>query len=250
MKKIYLALLMCVFLMVGCGEKKATFPEELVDKDWLFYDGVAGESLVMNFHSDGTYSYHCSCGEPVGNSDLYELYEFDPETSIITLSNDYDDNTSEIEVICYNEHHMMVKVDGEIKDFNLVEFDTTSNFYWMEGEQYFSGYQSFSRIIEMNEEEVKCAPLGYDSQGMYSEGPFETYKLAADVEYSELTITSWRTTDGELENEDRYEKSFKEFNEEDLAYVRENGGGTAFLWFNDQMEIEKVLFWGENAIVE
>ena len=102
----------------------------------------------------------------------------------------------------------------------------------------------------MSEEEVKCAPLGYDSQGLYVDGPFETYKLAENVTYSELTITSWRTVDGDLENEDRYEKSFKEFNEEDLAYVRENGGGTAFLWFNDQMEIEKVLFWGENAIVE
>ena len=144
----------------------------------------------------------------------------------------------------------MLEIDGEIKDFNLEEFDTTSQFYCMEGEEYFSGYESFSRIIEIKDNAIVCAPHAYDSQGIYQDGPFEEYPLAKDVKWEEISITSWIVITDDMENEERYEKQYRELTDEDLITLNECGCGAAFLWFNDEMKVEKVLFWGELTIME
>ena len=53
-------------------------------------------------------------GEPIGDSDCYELFDYDTETSIIKLYNDYDDMSMELEVLDYSDYHLLLKMDGEV----------------------------------------------------------------------------------------------------------------------------------------
>ena len=103
-------MLLCAGFL-GCSKQEVEF----ADKEWLFYDEVTSEHLVMYFGSDGTYSYHCQCGEPVGNSDIYENYKYNKDTGIITLFNSYDDSTDEIEIIDWNGRVVTIKYDKNTK---------------------------------------------------------------------------------------------------------------------------------------
>lgn len=57
----------------------------LWDADWVRYDFNIGEDVLIRFGEDGSYVYRCDCGEPVGNSDIYDSYSYDPEERVITL---------------------------------------------------------------------------------------------------------------------------------------------------------------------
>ena len=248
-------LIMGILLIVGCKTQQETkqptnLPEELVDKEWLFYDEVIGEHLSLSFRSDGSYSYHCQCGEPVGDSDVYECYTYDSDTQVIQFSNNYDDSTAEIEVISYNEYHLMVKIDGELKDFVLSEMDTSANFWWEQAESYFSGYNSRRLIVDIEGDTVIYGPNEYDPEGQYKDGPFEEYKLAEDASWYDLSITRMMTVEDGQEYEESYDVSFTECTIEEAKANTENGAGTVFVWFNENMEMEKIIFYGELSIYE
>ena len=89
-KKVCLLLTVLFFSFTACTQTPAieepSASADFTDKEWLFYDEVSTEHLCLNFGNDGYYSYHCQCGEPVGDSDLYDTYEYDEETNLITLS--------------------------------------------------------------------------------------------------------------------------------------------------------------------
>ena len=240
--------ILSVLIMSGCSETRTT--EEFMDKEWLFYDEVTAEHLCLNLGSDGSYSYHCQCGEPVGNSDVYDQYKYDAEAGIITLFNDYDDMEAEIKVLDYNEYHLMVVIDSEIKDFVLLEHDTSSNFYSFEGESYLEGYESRCTVVDITDGKVVYGPVNYDPEGPYENGPFEEYELAEAVSVFELYIQRYNSIQGDEEYEESYDVSFTEIGQEEMRYILDSGAGAAFLWFDDELKVEKIVFWGENSVTE
>lgn len=256
MKKMLAGMLflMQIILITGCtqesAEKVNDIQVDFADKEWLFYNEVTAEHLCLNFGSDGSYSYHCQCGEPVGNSDLYERYEYDSESGVITLSNDYDDETDEIKVLGYNEYHLLLKIDGEIKDFVLIEHDTSSNFYSLEGESYLEGYESRCTVVDIKDGKLVYGPVNYDPEGAYENGPFEEYELAENVPFFELFIQRYNSIQGGEEYEESYDVAFTEIGEEEIGYILDAGAGAAFLWFDDELKVEKIVFWGENSVTE
>lgn len=240
--------ILSALIMTGCSETRTT--EEFMDKEWLFYNEVTAEHLCLNLGSDGSYSYHCQCGEPVGNSDVYDQYKYDAEAGIITLFNDYDDMEAEIKVLDYNEYHLMVIIDGEIKDFVLLEHDTSSNFYSFEGESYLGGYESRCTVVDIKDGKIVYGPVNYAPEGPYENGPFEEYELADTVSFFELYIQRYNSIQGDEEYEESYDVSFTEIGREERDSILDSGAGAAFLWFNDEMKVEKIVFWGENSVTE
>jgi len=255
MKKVLLTLFVLIqaVLLAGCTQETQKEdnkdPVDFADKEWLFYNEATAEHLCLNFGSDGSYSYHCQCGEPVGNSDVYDKYEYDSQTDVITLFNDYDDETDEIKVLDYNEYHLMVEIDSEIKDFCLYELDTTSNFYSRDGESYLEGYESRCTVVDISDGKVVCGPVNYDPEGSYAEGPFEEYEMADKVPVFDLQIQRYNSIQGNEEYEEFYDVAFTEIGQEDIEYILDAGAGAAFLWFDDDMKVEKIVFWGENSVI-
>ena len=226
--------ILSVLIMAGCSKTRTT--EEFMDKDWLFYNEVTAEHLCLNLGSDGSYSYHCQCGEPVGNSDVYDQYK--------------DDMEAEIKVLDYNEYHLMIIIDGEIKDFVLQEHDTSSNFYSFEGESYLGGYESRCTVVDIKDGKIVCGPVNYDPEGLYEKGPFEEYELTENMPVFDLTIQRYLSVQDDYEYEESYDVSFTEIGQEEMNYILDSGVGAAFLWFDDELKVEKIVFWGENSVTE
>ena len=251
-KKVCLLLTVLFFSFTACTQTPAieepSASADFTDKEWLFYDEVSTEHLCLNFGSDGSYSYHCQCGEPVGDSDLYDTYEYDEETNLITLSSSSDTAVSQIEVLEYNVHHLMVRIDGDVKDFTLCEMDTKSNFWSFEGEEYLSGYNCRCTIIAVEDDKIICGPIEYDPEGINEDGPFEEYQFTENVDISELSISSYNSIQDDQEYEEYYEVDFDDMSLEEFEDILESGSGSALLWFDDNMKVEKIMFYGQVSV--
>ena len=240
-----ISLLLCAGFL-GCSKQEVEF----ADKEWLFYDEVTSEHLVMYFGSDGTYSYHCQCGEPVGNSDIYENYKYNKDTGIITLFNSYDDSTDEIEIIDSNEYHLMVRVDGEVKDFVLGEMDTRASFFGTESESYLADYNSRCVVVDIQDGKMIYGPNEYDPEGQYKDGPFEEYEMGENVSFFELLITRYISAEDEWEYEESCDVAFTEIDREEVQCILDSGTGTAFVWFDDELKVEKIVLYGQISVTE
>ena len=72
--------LMMVLSFAGCGNSQASKGgnEILTAAEyWYHFDEVTGENEKMSFNEDGSFYWGCECGEPIGDSDLLELYDYD-----------------------------------------------------------------------------------------------------------------------------------------------------------------------------
>lgn len=254
MKKVTgtLILLLLIVNLFACVPEKQTgeygVPLDFMDKNWFFYDEVRAEHLCLTLGSDGGFAYHCQCGEPVGDSDLYDKYEYDSETGIIRLSNGYDNTIDEIKVLGYNEYHLMLEIDDEIKDFGLLELDTTANFYSFEGESYLSGYESRCTVVDIRDGKIVYGPVNYDPEGLYENGPFEEYELAENLAIFDMYIQRFNSIQDDQEYEEFYDVIFTEIGPEEIHYILDSGAGAAFLWFDDELKVEKIVFYGENSV--
>ena len=65
-----------------------------------------------------------------------------------------------------------------------------------------------------------------------------------------MSLFSQRHVEEDTEVEDFYDVTFVEISREDVESYFENGGLTAYLWLNDEMEIEKAVIWGITTVIE
>ena len=225
-------------ILTGC--KKETVSVKDIEflttsKSWYHYDEITGESEKMSFNEDFTFYWGCICGEPIGNSDCYELFEYDKESAIIKLYNDYDNESMELEVIDYSDYHLLLKIDGKIKDYTYCE----SGINVVDSEKYMAGYSGEFAVLNGNKDEIVLGPFDYDGDIEYPENAVKTYSLTENVE----TCTLFEFTmiiDGVIvENTVDYKEI-----EIDEAVMNMEYGGCGFIWFNDNMEVNKILFYG------
>jgi len=234
-----------ILMMAGCSNGKTASARDVEfltsSEYWYHYDEATGESEKMSFSDDFTFYWGCECGEPVGNSDCYEMYDFDEDTSVIKLYNDYDDMTMEMEVLDHSDYHLMLRIDGRIKNYTYAE----TGLEIADSEKYLSGYSGEFSIIGGNNEEVELGPFDYDGDVEYPENALVTYQFSDDIE--SYTLYSFKhIKDGEVveDSVDYQQISFEEA-VENLEY-----GGHGFIWFNDDLQVEKILFYGDTIFEE
>lgn len=250
MKKISM-MLVCtlivggILMLTGCGSEdtaSTNHGKSITASDaWYHYDEITGESEKMSFSEDKTFYWGCVCGEPIGDSDCYELYDYDNETSVITLYNNYDDMSMEIEVINSSDYHLLLKIDGKIKNYTYVE----TGLEIADSEKYLSGYSGEFSIIGGNAEEIELGPFDYDGDIEYPDNAVTAYEFADEAEaYTLYTYTHIK--DGEVIREDvDYQQIPFSDAIENLEY-----GGYGFIWFNDDLQVEKILIYGDSIFEE
>lgn len=245
MKKVlFVSVLLSLFITTGCGSNNVTAKATeflTVSEAWYHYDEVTGESEKMSFSKDSSFYWGCICGEPVGNSDCYNLFNYDKETSIIKLYNDYDDTSMELEVLDYSDYHLLMKIDGKIKDYTYNE----TGLELENSEKYLSGYSGEFIFLEADTEEIALGPFDYDGDIEYPDNATKAYKYADDIEiYTLFTFTQIK--DGEVvENTVDY----KEVDMDEALYHIEYGAG-GFVWFDDDLQISKILLYGATIAEE
>lgn len=239
MKKLTICILMiiCMAAFAGCGDRQASKSDVsfLTSSDyWWFYDEATGESEKMSFKDDFSFYWGCECGEPVGDSDCYELYDYDKESQTIKLYNGYDDTSMEMKVLDYSNYHIMLEQNGEIKDYTCDDLGLEVE----NSEKYFNDYNMVGWIIDTNNGQAVVGPYDYDGDVEYPDNAMKAYDLADDVKFYDVQVKKVIYDDGE-DCEITYDKMSTADGMEAMK------GSFGFIWFNDNMEIEKYTYFGE-----
>ena len=121
MKKIVIILMLVGLFLTGCEEnkeKEKDYSEYLfTDVSWTRDGGNDIETIV--FKSNGRFTYYCSCGNPVNDSDLCENYTYNEETKEITLEcfEETEDTITTIKIVSSTDTTLELDFNGEIRKF-------------------------------------------------------------------------------------------------------------------------------------
>ena len=112
-----------VMLLAGCGNTK----EKVYKKDYSEYSFTdvswtreGGNDIeTLKFKSDGSFSYYCSCGNPVNDSDLCESYTYNDETKEITFEcfEETEEMVTSVKIIEMSDDILELDFNGEIRKF-------------------------------------------------------------------------------------------------------------------------------------
>ena len=84
MKKIAFLMLM-VLLLTSCSDTKEKDYSKYLFTDVSWTRTAENDIETIIFKSNGRFTYYCSCGNPVNDSDLCESYTYNDDTKEITL---------------------------------------------------------------------------------------------------------------------------------------------------------------------
>ena len=123
MKKYIIILMLVGLFLTGCNDKKEKtqvkdYSEYLfTDVSWTRDGGNDIETIV--FKSDGWFSYYCSCGNPVNDSDLCESYIYNDKNKEIKLDcfETTEDTITSIKIVELSEDILKLDFNGEIRTF-------------------------------------------------------------------------------------------------------------------------------------
>lgn len=243
MKKSIITAAICSLLMLslsGCSSSES-HPEFLTAHEWIYYTYC---DETISFGEDGSYTYHCACGNPVGDSDLYETYKYDPDTSDITLSPKGSD--SSIKVLRYDKSRLLLEFNDGVKEFFDSGDTQASNVHPdmdYDPDNYIYGFSSYLAVLEKNGDNLTTAPAGYD--GDYPE--YDAYileeKLSDDAEFYQWDLTITQTDEGE-----QPDSTYSKLSSQQVENMLDGGPSVGYVWYNDNAEIEKIVFYGRTVI--
>lgn len=250
MRKILTVLLlisMCLSV-VGCGTGSSVqgeeqpsntkeYPKLLVKKVWQHpvitcsADEKCTESMYLS--TFGKCCYYEGCGKGIGESLSYKNYTYDEETDIITIYGE--DKTVEVghmKIIRYDEKRLLVQMDTGVKEFY---YDGASPSIVEECRAYMSEYSSYCTLVEMDGNVVTIGPSGYKANSTSAEELAED-KLASDVQFFMLDIQI--TMKGTAETSTH---TYEELTQEEMGTILSSDPAVAFVWYNDNLEVEKIV---------
>ncbi len=249
-QKEFYSIILCLILLfciTACGSGKdkkqeGSYPDFLTNHDWEYNTLSCTE--ILHFYEDGGFSYYEACGNPVGNSDCYETYSYDANTHIITAYG-YDDSVEDLELIVlrYTKNSLLVSIEGVIKEFytyNAVPGVNSDMYDKMEG------YSAYVAIGDVNDGMIETAPSNFDVDAGGRE-------LIREEKLSEMA--SFYRLNEEIihvdgEEPDKITAEFTELKREDVAHSEDNSFDYGYIWYDDNLEITKIVYYGLLEIYE
>lgn len=257
-KRSYIALLLITLLFVtACGRGNGGISTEagtetgtetesdtdfLTEKRWEYNTLSCTEVLV--FDKEGTFSYYETCGNPVGDSDMYETYSYDKEKQVITVhSSDDSLEDMEIEVLRYVKDSLLVRINGSIKEFERNNDVPTPV---SDVHDKLEGYSTYLALRNIENGMIETAPAYVDMDAGGRKFIREE-KLADTVEIFNLYE---KIVHPDGEKPDELTTEFSELTIEDVAYSEDNSFSAGYVWYNDDLEIIKIVYYGSMEIWE
>lgn len=224
-------------MLAGCGKSEKK-PEFLTEHEWLHYDCACDETI--SFGDDGHFAFYSDEGNPVGDSDLYDKYTYDSESGEIKLKPDGD---MSIKVIRLEKSRLLLDIDGDVKEFfdkkdKLIAGGAPQNLAY-DTDNVVSGFSSYLAIIGKDGDKIVTAPANYDGD----DPEFKEYelseKLADNTEFYSWTYNVDET--GKIVN---IESHCRKLTEKGAYRLINSGAAVGFIWYNENAEITKIVFWG------
>lgn len=243
---LFLTIIVCIGI-TGC-EKGASYEDYklLQNAEWEHYNSVTGEMEIISFSKKKEFSYHCVCGEPVGDSDVYDKYSYTKEGNIIIKSLS---DKKTIDVLHIDEICLLIKMDGKVIEFFNSDkvksrWEHGSLYYCDKCTEYIKGCSGYDSVVEISMDEIVLAPEDYGTDGKEYADFLRTVQLAEDVEFYKLDVDMVKDENDVFKSHDC---TYEEISKESLADMNTKSGMEAFIWYNDNAQISKVVFYEETV---
>lgn len=238
---IYAVLCSILVIFLASCSSAEDHPEFLTEHEWTHFTYC---DETISFGDDGSYAYHCACGSPVGDSDLYDTYTYSETTSEISLYPKSDDSI--IRVLRYEKSRLLLEFSDGVKEFCDAGDPLASNVHPdmdYDPDNYIQDFSSYLTIISRNGDSVTTAPAGYDADYPEYDEYLLDEKLAADARFYEWNLTITVTDEGE-----QPDSSYRKLSAQQVERLLDGGPAAGYVWYNDDAEIEKILFYGKTII--
>lgn len=224
-------------MLVGCGTSDER-PEFLTAHEWVHYDSACDETI--SFGDDGHFAFYGDEGNPVGDSDLYDKYAYDSESGEIKLQPDGD---MSIKVLRHEKSRLLLDIDGDVKEF----FDEKDQFIAggapqnldYDTDNIASGFSSYLAIIGKDGDKIVTAPANYDGD----DTEFKEYELSEKLA-DNIEFYSWTYNVDETGKSVNTKSSCKKLTKKGAYRLIDSGAAVGFVWYNENAEITKIVFWG------
>lgn len=240
---LVLIVMLTSVLATGCigGD---SHPDFLTQHEWIHF---SSDDETINFGEDGHYSYHCGCGEPVGNSDLFDKYSYDEDEAVIHLKPSGDND--EIRVLRQEKSRLLLLVDGMVKEFmdgnDSMASDARPDEIGYDIDNVTMNFSSYLFISELDGRRAVTAPAGYDGDMPEYEEYLLDERVTGDAEFYDWNLEIVQTENGE-----EPESSFRKLSREEAEKLVSGGSATGFVWYNEEAEIIKIVFFGSTLYYE
>lgn len=239
-KRIAAFALAGMMALSGCaGERLSEMERFLTGNQWYHLNQITGEQEKMTFGEDGLFMYNCECGEPVGASDIYDTFHYEDNNIILS---GVDEEDWVIPVLAHSDYHMILNIDGQIIDFLNEEYQGEVPRILSEYEELIDGYTGYYSVLGAKDGKAILNLPGYDGDIKEQRALKEEYVISEACEFIDMSIYKEIEDDGEYcectVNDMTYEYAL-----EIMEY-----GGAAFVWMDENLQIQKMMFWGENII--
>lgn len=257
MKKIIsiiLSLIILTLALVGCNEKtnpndkKGTVPEEAKFLVGLWERDDEADRMYFSLHEDSGFGFYCSCGDPVGNADCYDTFEYKKDEQVIRAYDARDKECyQDYKLYMYGKNFIVIDVDGVMMEFwlenkNQSDLASSASMHCYELMENFTMHR---RMTDITDTEITLAPPYYDGDVKEHREEKITMKLAQDVKFSYFYVSTVNKDDEETSEYEQGEMTL-----EDVKYQLDANLGEGFIWLNENLEVTRVLFYGETYIWE
>lgn len=230
-------IIMIVAILFGGCSSGDKYPEFLTKHSWMHF-AICNETI--SFGEDGQFAYYCACGEPVDDSDLYEKYTYNEDTSTIQLKPK--ENNSIIKVLRYEKSRLLLDFTGTVKEFidsndPLLSEATPEIGY--DNDNVTAGFSSYLSIIDKDGRNIVSAPAGYDGNDPEYKEYLLSERLVEDARFYEWNLSVTEGSSG-IDTE----SSFRKLTEKQAEEIIASEAATGFVWYNEDVEIEKIVFFG------
>ena len=118
MKKIII-LILAGILLTGCENTKEKDYSNYLFANVIWTRDNKNDVETIIFKSDGSFSYYCSCGNPVNDSDLCENYTYNDKTKEFKLNcfERTEETITSIKIVEITEEFFELDFNGEIRKF-------------------------------------------------------------------------------------------------------------------------------------
>ena len=246
MKQKFIAVI-CLLLLCSCG-KKSNF-DSIKKEDIPHYEFVSNTSWESNTESctyslsfgEGlTFSNSCSCGNPVGASDVAESYRYDTKTNALTIIDCDGEQLEKGKIIYVDDHFLILDLWDE-----TVVYENTKNPlpepHEIAAEYVNLDERTKAQLSVLGFEDGVLTLSAYDYDGDAADN-YKKFRLAADddIEFTTVSVTI-KGDDVSVEASTLTEDDYKNIGEfYHGGYVDIDSDGC----------IKSIVFYGELIIYE
>lgn len=245
-KLIAVILILATLVLVACAEKSDENEKNEAPTSAEFPIGSwervsENDTMYFNLKNDGGFSFYCACGNGVGNGDCYDAFEYREDEGVIRA---FDSGDRE----CYQDYKLYMHG----KNFIVIDVEGAMMEFWLEGEsdlpssasmhcaELIEGFTMCRTMTDVSETTITLTPPYYDGDVKEHREEKIEMKLAEGVEFSYFDVY---TVNKDGEETSTYESG--EMTLEDVKYLLDSTLGGGFVWLSEDLEVTKVLFYGE-----